>query len=362
MVLCNAVAGTPGLHKKGKINLFGFASKDIGIDLGTANTLVYLKGRGIVLREPSIVIKNTRTNEIVAVGKRARDMMGRTPANIAAVRPMRDGVISDYDTTLAMIRHCISEATGKAPGKWRGGKVMICVPYGVTSIEQRAVLDAARAVGASEAHTIEEPFAAAIGAGLPVWEPVGSMVVDIGGGTAEVAIISLGGIVSSESIRVGGDEMDEAIMQHIRKTYNVVIGERTAENLKMSIGTAAVLTEEEELAEMEVRGRDLVTGFPKTLTITAAETAAALKESVAKIVEGLGATLEKTPPELASDILDRGIVLTGGGALLKNLDKVIADAVGMPVFIADHPLDSVAIGTGRALENFERYRAAFERR
>lgn len=342
--------------------MFGFASKDIGIDLGTANTLVYLKGRGIVLREPSIVIKNTRTNEIVAVGKRAREMMGRTPANIVALRPMRDGVISDYDTTLAMIKHCIAEATGKAPGKWRGGKVMICVPYGVTSIEQRAVLDAARAVGAAEAYTIEEPFAAAIGAGLPVWEPVGSMVVDIGGGTAEVAIISLGGIVSSESIRVGGDEMDEAIKQYVRKRYNVVIGERTAEILKMGIGTAAVLSDAEAQAEMDIRGRDLVTGFPKTLTITAEEMQQALKEPVTRIVEGLGATLEKTPPELASDIMDRGIVLTGGGALLKNLDKVIADAVGMPVFTADHPLDCVALGTGRALEDFDRYRNAIERR
>lgn len=341
--------------------MFGFASKDLGIDLGTANTLVYLKGRGIVLREPSIVIKNIRTNEIVAVGKRARDMMGRTPKNIVALRPMQDGVISDYDTTLAMIKHCIAHATGKAPGKWRGGKVLICVPYGVTSIEQRAVLDAARAVGASEAYTIEEPFAAAIGAGLPVWEPVGSMVVDIGGGTAEVAIISLGGIVSSESIRVGGDEMDEAIIHYVRKIYNVIIGERTAENLKMGIGTAAVMSDEEADVSMEVRGRDLLTGFPKTLTITAAEMALALKEPVTKIVEGLGTTLEKTPPELASDIMDRGIFLTGGGALLKNLDKMIAEAVGMPVFIADHPLDSVALGTGRALENFDRYRSAIER-
>ncbi|MBT2582415.1 rod shape-determining protein [Planococcus sp. ISL-109] len=342
--------------------MFGFASKDIGIDLGTANTLVYLKGRGIVLREPSIVIKNTRTNEIVAVGKRARDMMGRTPNNIVALRPMKDGVISDYDTTLAMIKHCIAQATGKAPGKWRGGKVIICVPYGVTSIEKRAVLDAARAVGASEAYTIEEPFAAAIGAGLPVWEPVGSMVVDIGGGTAEVAIISLGGIVSSESIRVGGDEMDEAIIHYVRKTYNVIIGERTAENLKMGIGTAAVMDEAESEVSMEIRGRDLLTGFPKTLTITATEMALALKEPVTKIVEGLGATLEKTPPELAADIMDRGIFLTGGGALLKNLDKMIAEAIGMPVFIADHPLDSVALGTGRALDNFERYRTAIERR
>lgn len=336
--------------------MFGFSSKDVGIDLGTANTLVYIKGKGIVLREPSVVIKNKATGEIVAVGSKAKNMMGRTASSIVAVRPMRDGVIADYDTTLTMIKHNLAEAFRAVGSKWKTGTVMICVPFGITSVEQRAVLNAARAAGAREAFTIEEPFAAAIGANLPVWEPVGSMVVDIGGGTTEVAIISLGGIVSSESIRVAGDALDTEIIHYIRKAYQVLIGERTAEALKFSIGSAAIMDASEKDVTMEIRGRDLVTGFPKTLQITAGEIAEALQEPVAEILTGIKAALEKTPPELSADIIENGIVLTGGGALLKNLDRVISQETSMPVSIAENPLDCVALGTGMALENMDKFR------
>ncbi len=336
--------------KKGRTILFGFGGKDVGIDLGTANTLVFIKGKGIVLREPSVVAKNTQTDEIVAVGSAARNMIGRTPGSIVATRPMKDGVIADFEITTAMIEHYMKEAMKASGGSWKKPNVMICVPYGITSVEQRAVTDAARQGGAKDAYTIEEPFAAAIGAGLPVWEPTGSMVVDIGGGTTEVAVISLGGIVTSESIRVGGDTIDHAIIQYIRKAYNLTIGERTAEAIKLEIGSAKV---EEEKETMEIRGRDLLTGLPKTLEISSDEIAGALSESIAHIIEGVKKTLETTPPELSSDVMERGIVLTGGGALLRNLDKVISEETNMPVFIAEEPLDSVAIGTGKALDNFD---------
>ena len=330
--------------------MFGFGTKDVGIDLGTANTLVFIKGKGIVLREPSVVAKNTNTGEIVAVGGAAKNMIGRTPGSIVATRPMKDGVIADFEITTAMIEYYMKEAMKTSGGSWKKPNVMICVPYGITSVEQRAVTDAAKQAGAKDAFTIEEPFAAAIGANLPVWEPTGSMVVDIGGGTTEVAVISLGGIVTSESIRIGGDTMDNAITVYIRKTYNLTIGERTAEAIKIEIGSAKVVRKTEK---MEIRGRDLLTGLPKTLEITSDEIADALSESITQIIDGVKKTLETTPPELSSDVMERGIVLTGGGALLKNLDKVISDETNMPVFIADEPLDCVAIGTGKALDNFE---------
>jgi rod shape-determining protein MreB len=342
--------------KKGRFDLFGIGTKDVGIDLGTANTLVFIKNKGIVLREPSVVAKNTSTDEIVAVGNDARNMIGRTPGSIVAIRPMKDGVIADFDTTTAMIQYYLKGAMKASGTSWSKPNVMICVPSGITSVEKRAIIDAARQAGAREAFTIEEPFAAAIGANLPVWEPTGSLVVDIGGGTTEVAVISLGGIVTSESVRVAGDAMDIAITQFIRKTYNLTIGERTAEAIKIEIGSARTVTEAEKNAKMDIRGRDLLTGLPKTIEISAEEIAEALKESVASIIEGVRRTLEKTPPELSADVMERGIVLTGGGALLKNLDKVIADQTDMPVFIADNPLDCVAIGTGKALDNISQIR------
>ena len=336
-------------ERKNRI-VFGLGGKDVGIDLGTANTLVFLKGKGIVLREPSVVAKNTKTGEIVAVGNDAKNMIGRTPGSIVAIRPMKDGVIADFDITTAMIEYYMKEAMKASGGNWKKPNVMVCVPYGITSVEQRAVIDASRQAGAKEAYTIEEPFAAAIGANLPVLEPTGSMVVDIGGGTSEVAVISLGGIVTSESVRVGGDAMDSAITAYIRKTYNLTIGERTAESVKMEIGSASTEGPEEK---MEIRGRDLVTGLPKTIEISSVEIVDALKESIAAIIDGVKKTLEQTPPELSADVMERGIVLTGGGALLKNLDKVISDETKMPVFIAENPLDCVAIGTGMALDHID---------
>lgn len=339
--------------RKEENNVFGFGAKDVGIDLGTANTLVFIKGKGIVLREPSVVAKNTNNGDIVAVGNDARNMIGRTPGSIVAIRPMKDGVIADFDITTAMIQYYLKEAMKSSGGTWKKPNVMICVPYGITSVERRAVIDAARQAGARDAVTIEEPFAAAIGSNLPVWEPTGSMVVDIGGGTTEVAVISLGGIVTSESVRVGGDAMDLAITSYIRKMYNLTIGERTAEAIKMEIGSAKVI---DNVEKMEIRGRDLVTGLPKTLEISSEEIAEALKESVSAIIDGVKKTLEQTPPELSADVMERGIVLTGGGALLKNLDKVISDETSMPVFIAENPLDCVAIGTGMALDHMNMIR------
>ncbi|WAA10243.1 rod shape-determining protein [Fervidibacillus albus] len=329
--------------------MFGIGAKDLGIDLGTANTLVYIKGKGVVLREPSVVAFQTDTKQIVAVGNDAKNMIGRTPGNVIALRPMKDGVIADYETTAKMMKYFINQAYKKT-GFGRKPYVMVCVPSGITAVEERAVKDATRQAGARDAYTIEEPFAAAIGADLPVWEPTGSMVVDIGGGTTEVAIISLGGIVTSQSIRVAGDEMDEAIISYIRKNYNLMIGDRTAESIKMEIGSAGM---PEGIESMEIRGRDLVTGLPKTIEITAEEVSKALHDTVYSIIEAVKMTLEKTPPELAADIMDRGIVLTGGGALLRNLDRVISEETNMPVLIAENPLDCVAIGTGKALENID---------
>lgn len=333
---------------------FGGFTRDMGIDLGTANTLVYVKGKGVVVREPSVVALRTDTGSIEAVGNDAKNMIGRTPGNIVAVRPMKDGVIADFETTATMMKHFIKQAQRNRSSFARKPNVMVCVPSGITAVEKRAVEDATKQAGAKEAYTIEEPFAAAIGANLPVWEPTGSMVVDIGGGTTEVAIISLGGIVTSQSIRVAGDEMDEAIIQYIKKTYNLMIGERTAEALKVEVGSAG---SPEGVEDMDIRGRDLLTGLPKTITISAEEVSNALKDTVEQIMEAVKNTLEKTPPELAADIMDRGIVLTGGGALLRNLDKVISEETKMPVLVAEDPLDCVAIGTGKALENIHLFRS-----
>lgn len=334
--------------------MFGLGTRDLGIDLGTANTLVFVKGKGIVLREPSVVALQTDTKQIVAVGNDAKNMIGRTPGNVVAKRPMKDGVIADYETTATMMKYYIREAT-KTKGSIFGRKpyVMVCVPSGITAVEERAVIDATKQAGARDAYTIEEPFAAAIGANLPVWEPTGSMVVDIGGGTTEVAIISLGGIVTSQSIRIAGDEMDEAMVNYIRKTYNLLIGDRTAESIKMEIGSAG---DPEGIENMEIRGRDLLTGLPKTIEITAQEISKALHDTVYAIVDAVKNTLEKTPPELAADIMDRGIVLTGGGALLRNLDKIISEETKMPVLIAENPLDCVAIGTGKALDHIHLFK------
>lgn len=326
----------------------------MGIDLGTANTLVYTKGKGVVVREPSVVALRKDSGQIEAVGDDAKKMIGRTPGNIVAVRPMKDGVIADFDTTAIMLKYFIQQAQKKGSFFSRKPNVMICVPSGITAVEKRAVEDATRQAGAREAYTIEEPFAAAIGADLPVWEPTGSMVVDIGGGTTEVAIISLGGIVTSRSIRVAGDEMDGAIIQYIKKKYNLMIGERTAETLKMEIGSASI---SDDLGEMEIRGRDLVTGLPKTISITGKEVAEALNETVSNIIDTVKITLENTPPELAADIMDRGIVLTGGGALLRNLDRVLSEETNMPVVVAEEPIECVAIGTGKALGNLHLLRS-----
>ena len=329
--------------------MFGFGAKNIGIDLGTANTIVYAEGKGIVLREPSVVAKNTKTGEIVSVGSEARDMIGRTPGSIVAIRPMKDGVIADYDTTVAMMKYYIEKACGRRAGK---PYVMVCVPSGVTEVEKRAVIDATRVAGARDAYVIEEPFAAAIGAGLPVMDPTGSMVVDIGGGTTDVATISLGGIVSSRSIRMAGDKIDESIIYYVRKNYNLLIGERTAEQLKMDVASASVEFAK-ELDSQTIRGRDLVTGLPKTIEIKAEDVATAIQEVVEEIITAIKETLEETSPEIAADVIDHGIVLTGGGAQLRHLPEVIAEATKVPVFVASEPLDCVAIGTGESLKSID---------
>lgn len=325
-----------------------FFAKDIGIDLGTANTLVHVKGKGIVVREPSVVAVNVKNNEVLAVGEAAKEMIGRTPGNIVAIRPMKDGVIADFDITQSMIKYFIKRAISS--GVFSKPRVVVCVPSGVTEVEKRAVEDATLQAGAKEAYLIEEPMAAAIGAELPVEEPSGSMVVDIGGGTSEVAVISLGGIVTSKSLRVAGDELDESIAHYIKKEYSLMIGERTAEEIKVTIGGAFPKTKEER---MNIRGRDLITGLPKNIEITSSEINEALKEPVNAIIDSIKYTLEKTPPELASDIMDRGIMLTGGGALLDGLDKLIIQETGMPVSIAERPLDCVALGTGKVLDEIE---------
>jgi len=329
-------------------------SQDLGIDLGTANTLVFLKGKGVVMREPSVVAINKQTGNIEAVGSSARNMIGRTPGNIQVIRPMKDGVIADYDTTASMLKYYLKKAMRKRSFFAGKPKVVICVPSGITMVEERAVIDATKQAGAKDAYTIAEPFAAAIGVGLPVWEPTGSMIIDIGGGTTEVAVISLGGIVTSKSIRTAGDDMDEAIVQYIRKEYNLLIGERSAESIKQDIGSASNIPEN---PTTEIRGRDLLSGLPKTIEITSNEITGALQDSVMNIVNAAKETLEKTPPELAADIMDRGIVLTGGGSMLHNLDQVIGEDTKIPVLKTEQPLDSVAIGTGKSLENIEHFRA-----
>lgn len=327
--------------------MFGFA-RDIGIDLGTANVLVYQRGRGIVLREPSVVAINKNTRELKAAGEEARQMLGRTPGSIIAIQPMRDGVIADYTVTEQMLRYFIKKVVG--PRTLFKPRVIICVPSGVTSVERRAVLDAARSAGAKEAFPIEEPMAAAIGAGLNISDPEGNMVVDIGGGTTDIAVISLGGIVRSDSVRVGGNKLDEAIHRYVKREFNLVIGDRTAEEIKMSIGSAFPL--EDELA-MEVKGRDMVHGLPKTVSVTSREIRDALSEPVHQIVLRTRSVLEQTPPELAADIVSHGIWLTGGGALLRGLDQLLMQETGIPVHVAEDPLSCVALGTGQALDQIE---------
>ncbi|NLL68434.1 MAG: rod shape-determining protein [Clostridiaceae bacterium] len=323
-------------------------TKEIGIDLGTANILVYLKGKGIILREPSVVAVNNHTGQVLAVGLDAKQMIGRTPGNITAIRPLKDGVIADFETTQGMLKYFMRKAVGNSP--LAKPRVVICVPSGVTEVEKRAVVDSAMSAGAKEAFLIEEPMASAIGAGLPVAEPSGSMVVDIGGGTSEVAVISLGGVVVSRSLRVAGDEFDDAIIHYIKKEYNLMIGERSAESIKVKIGSAYPLDKEETY---NVSGRDLVTGLPKELEISSVEIRESLKEPINSVVESIKYTLEKTPPELASDIMERGIMLTGGGALLKGFDKLIFEETGIPVYIAEEPLDCVVLGTGKVLEELD---------
>ncbi|MCT2872437.1 rod shape-determining protein [Limosilactobacillus fermentum] len=330
----------------------GFGTKNIGIDLGTANTIVYIDGKGIVLREPSVVARKKGTGEVISVGSEARDMIGRTPASIVAIRPMKDGVIADYDTTVAMMKYYMDKALGNNGGK---PYVMVCVPSGITEVEKRAVVDATRVAGARDAYVIEEPYAAAIGAGLPVMDPTGSMVVDIGGGTTDVATISLGGIVSSRSIRMAGDKMNDAIAQFVRQNKSLLIGERTAEKLKWDIGSAS-LDAAKEMGTTRVRGRDLITGLPKTMEVSALDVSEALQDVVNEIIAAIKGTLEETSPEIAADVIDHGIVLTGGGALLKHLPEVIAEATKVPVFIANDPLDCVAIGTGESLKSIDAMR------
>ena len=320
-------------------------SKDIGIDLGTANTLVFMKGKGVVIREPSVVAVDVRADTVLAVGNSAKEMIGRTPGSIVAVRPLKDGVIADFDTTAIMLKYFIKKAVKS--GIFSKPRVVVCIPSGVTEVERRAVEDAARQAGAKDVELIEEPMAAAIGANLPVSEPTGSMVVDIGGGTSEVAVISLGDIVAACSVRVAGDKFDEAIIAYIKRKYNLLIGERTAELIKIKIGSAYSYEDEEG---MEIKGRNLIDGLPKNIKIEAEEVREALADPINTIVEAIKNTLEDTPPELSADIIDHGIMLTGGGALLRNLDVLISKETHMPVYIAENPLDCVVAGTGKRLE------------
>ncbi len=329
-------------------NTVQFLGRDMAVDLGTANTLVYVRGRGIVLNEPSVVAINTRNGAILAVGAEAKRMIGRTPGHIMAIRPLKDGVIADFDVTEKMLRYFI-QAVHKRRFLAKP-RVVVCVPSGITGVEQRAVEEASIQAGARAAYIIEEPMAAAIGAGLPVHEPAGNMVVDIGGGTTEVAVISLGGIVTSQSIRIGGDELDDSIISYIKKEYSLMLGERTAEEIKMAIGSAFPLPDE---PHAEIRGRDLVSGLPKTIIVSADEIRRAIEEPVNAIIDAVKNTLDKTPPELAADIMDKGIVLTGGGGMLKGLDERLKHETGMPIHTTDNPLDSVAIGSGKCLEEFE---------
>lgn len=324
-------------------------SRDIGIDLGTANTLIFMKGKGIIIREPSVVALDTRTYDVRSVGQEAKEVIGRTPGSIVAVRPLKGGVIADFNATKTMLQEFIKKAVNKSFVRPR---VIICIPSGVTEVERSAVKDAAEQAGAKKVMIIEEPMAAAIGAGLPVAEPTGSMVVDIGGGTSEVAVISLGGIVSYKSARIAGDDFDGAIINYIKKKYNLLIGERTAENIKIQIGSAYEVEDEENLV-MDIKGRNLLNGLPENIKISASEIREALADPLEKIIEAIKTTLEKTPPELASDIIDGGITLTGGGALLRGIDKLISAETGMPVNIAENPLDCVVDGTGMVLEDID---------
>ncbi|HMQ10242.1 MAG TPA: rod shape-determining protein [Oligoflexia bacterium] len=328
----------------------GFFSNDLAIDLGTANTLVYMKGRGIVINEPSVVavsMDGRKRKKVVAVGKEAKEMLGRTPGSIVAVRPMKDGVIADFEITGAMLKHFIARAHNR--NSWVRPRIIICVPFGITDVERRAVKESATAAGAREVYLIDEPMAAAIGAGLSITEPSGNMIVDIGGGTTEVAVISLSGIVYSQSVRMAGDKMEEAITQFLKRKYNILVGSRTAEEVKLTLGSAYCIEGEEET--MEVKGRDLVSGIPKTMTISSEEIRHALKECLKVIVDAIKIALEKTPPELAADIVDKGIVLTGGGALLKNIDAMIREETNLPVMVAEDPLTSVVIGSGKVLDD-----------
>ncbi len=324
---------------------------DIGIDLGTASILVYIRGKGVVLKEPSVVAFDRDTNKIKAIGEDARLMLGRTPGNIVAVRPLRQGVISDYTVTEKMLKYFIQKAVGKKT--FRKPRISVCVPSGVTEVEQKAVEDAAYQAGAREVSIIEEPIAAAIGAGIDISKPCGNMIVDIGGGTTDIAVISLGGTVVSTSIKIAGDDFDEAIVRYMRKKHKLLIGERTAEDLKIKIGTAFKMPESDN---MNVRGRDLVTGLPKTVEVSSEETEEALRETTSQIVEAIHGVLEKTPPELAADIADRGIVLTGGGSLLRGLEELIADRTGITTMTAEDPMTAVAVGTGRYVEFLAGYR------
>jgi rod shape-determining protein MreB len=326
------------------------ASRDMAIDLGTANTLVYVRGLGVVLNEPSVVAIDTRNHRALAVGAEAKRMIGRTPAHIQAIRPLRDGVIADFDITEKMLRYFIKKVQ---PRRWARPRIIVGVPSGITGVERRAVEEAAYHAGARRAYTIEEPMAAAIGCGLPVHEPTASMVVDIGGGTTEVAVISLGGIVVSRSVRVAGDEIDEAIVDYVKKEYNLLLGDRTAEQLKLAIGSAWPYSEE---PSAEIRGRDLVTGLPKTVVVSAQEVREGIEEPVQAVVDAVKYCLDKTPPELAADIMGRGIMLTGGGALLRGLDVRIASETGTPVITSDRPLQTVVLGAGMCLEEFDRLR------
>src|ERR1700722_4471034 len=328
-----------------------YFSNDIAIDLGTANTLVYAKGRGIILDEPSVVAvqKNARGNKVLAVGKEAKEMLGRTPGSIYAIRPIKDGVIADFEVTQSMLKYFITKAMGNKKSFIRP-RIIICVPYGITQVEKRAVKESAQSAGAREVYLIEEPMAAAIGAGLPITEPTGSMVVDMGGGTTGVAVISLGGIVYCKSIKVAGDKFDEAIAHYVRRQFNLLIGERTAENIKIQIGNAYPFEEERT---MEIKGRDLVAGAPKTIEITSSQVNDALMDPLSEVVDTVRKALEKTPPELASDIVDNGIVLTGGGALLANFDVLLRERTGLPVSIAEDPLTCVVLGSGKVLDELD---------
>lgn len=331
--------------------LAGMFSNDLAIDLGTANTLVYVKGKGIVTNEPSVVAVRSDVRgakKILAVGMEAKNMLGRTPGSIVAIRPMKDGVIADFEITEAMLRYFITRAHNRRT--MVKPRIIICVPYGITEVEKRAVRESAESAGAREVYLIEEPMAAAIGAGLPITEPSGNMIIDIGGGTTEVAVISLAGIVYSKSVRVGGDKMDEAIVNYLKRKYNLLIGERTAEQIKISIGTAYP---DEDVQQLSVKGRDLVAGIPKTIEVVSEEVREAIAEPVNTIVEAVRVALEKTPPELAADIVDKGIVLAGGGALIRNLDLLLKEETGLPIMIAEDPLSAVVIGSGKALDQID---------